>query len=140
MKLGRIIVAFLVAPLMTPIVFIIAALVNGVFDMPEQIPGYFLLYGSFAYLAATIFGIPAYFLYRALDWTNILLFIVGGAIIGFMFSFFIIEGYPAYIFWLRLGDRLWCVLAGGLSALVFRMILSGLNFGERKRVPIGGET
>ncbi|MBA2706095.1 MAG: hypothetical protein H0U60_19855 [Blastocatellia bacterium] len=132
--------AFLVSPLVTPVVFIAeAALARGV-PLSEQVPGYFLLYGSFAYLATAALGIPAYFLFRALKWSNILLFVLGGAAIGFIFSFFIFEGYPANIFWIRLGDRLWCVLAGALSALAFRMFLFGLNFNHEQRVPMENET
>jgi len=123
---------------MTPVVFITeAALSRG---LSEQIPNYFLLYGSFAYIATVALGIPAHFLFRALRWSNVFLFVLGGAVIAFIFSFFVFEGYPADIFWLRLGDRLWCVLAGALSALVFRMIVSNLRFNNGRRVPIETET
>jgi hypothetical protein len=91
-------------------------------------------------MATAALGIPAYFLFRALKWSNVLLFVLGGAVIAFIFSFFIFEGYPANIFWIRLDDRLWCVLAGALSALVFRMILFNLKFNGWKRVPIESET
>jgi hypothetical protein len=140
MRVGRIILAFLVAPLVTPVVFIVEASLSRGLPLSEQIPGYFLLYGLFAYIATAALGIPAYFLFRALRWSSVILFVLGGGAIAFIFSFFIFEGYPANIFWIRLGDRLWCVLAGGLSALVFRMILLNLEFNGRKRLPIESET
>jgi hypothetical protein len=66
--------------------------------------------------------------------------VLGGAVIAFIFSFFIFEGYPGNIFWIRLDDWLWCVLAGALSALVFRIILFNLKFNGWKRVPSESET
>jgi hypothetical protein len=140
MRVGRIILAFLVAPLVTPVVFIVEASLSRSLPLSEQILSYFLLYGLFAYLATAALGIPGYFLFRALKWSNVLFFLFGGAVIAFIFSFFVFEGYPANIFWLRLRDRLWCVLAGALSAFVFRMILFNLKFNGRKRFPIESET
>src|SRR3982750_2324390 len=112
MRHGRIILAFLIAPLMTPVVFIVAALVQGNFHMPEQILSYSQLYGLFAYLATAIFGIPAFFIYRALKWSNVFLFIMGGAVIGFIVSLFILESYPLEYFLQQLEGHLLCTLAG----------------------------
>ena len=140
MRLRRIILAFLVAPLMTPVVFIVVDSVRGLSHMPERILGYFLLYGPFAYLATAIFGIPAYFLFRALRWNNALLFVLGGAVIGLIVSFLLLNWHPAAgFFWFWFAEKLWCTLAGALSALVFRMILFDLKFAESKRVPVRSE-
>lgn len=115
MNRGRIILAFLIAPLTTPLVFMLATLLDGTFNYSVFLP-----VGLFAYLATAIFGIPAYLLFRVLQWTNIFLFVLGGAVIGFIFSHFIFESYRFY-------ERFLCVLAAGFSALVFRLILSDLN-------------
>jgi hypothetical protein len=133
MSRGRIIIAFLIAPLMTPLVFTIFEYLN------ENSP-LFLAYGIVAYLAVIILGIPAFFFYRELKWTNVFLFILGGAVIGFIVSLFLFESYPLEYFLQFLEERIWCVVAGALSALVFRLILFGLKFDETKRGSIEGET
>jgi hypothetical protein len=125
MILRRVIVAFLVAPLMTPLVLTVSNYVRGYGTL-------FLGYGIFAYFAATIFGVPAFLIYRALKWTNIFLFALGGALIG------IIVSLPIY--WEERGEYVWCALAGAVSALVFRIIVYGFNLNGIGHLKIEGET
>ena len=51
MRLTTIIAAFLIAPLMTPVVFMVFDLVQGHLLLIGQLPFYFLAYAPFAYLA-----------------------------------------------------------------------------------------
>ena len=108
-------------------------LVLTVFDYAKGYAFSFVAYGVFAYFAAIIFGVPAFFIYRALKWTNIFLFILGGASIGFIMS---VPFFGQY----RVEGYIWCAFAGALSALVFRIILYGLNFKATKGITIEGET
>ena len=100
----------------------------------------FTLWAVFAYGATVLFGIPAYFLYRALNLSHVVLFVLGGAVIGFIVSLFILESIPLAYFIQSLGGRSWFALAGALSALAFRMILFGLRFNGRSRISAHGET
>jgi peptidoglycan/LPS O-acetylase OafA/YrhL len=79
------------------------------------------------------------FLFRWLRWTNIILFIAVGALIGLVASMFVMESYTIDYFLQRITERTLCMVAGGLSALVFRFILLGRD-GEVHRVPLRGET
>ena len=130
MSRSRVVLAFLVAPLMTPLFFAVYSYAQGTVQL-------FTLWGLFAYGATALFGIPAYFIYRALGWSHVALFILGGAVIGFVVSLFIMESIPLAYFIQRLGERFWFAFAGALSALVFRMILWDLKF-NKSQVPING--
>ena len=135
----RTIAAFLFAPLMTPVVIMAYDLFRHVLVDFRQVPFYFMTYGAFAYLATILFGIPALLLFRWLRWANVILFIVGGSLIGLVVSMFVMESYTVEYFMQRIGERTLCMVAGGLSALVFRMILLGWGNGGY-RVPAHGET
>jgi len=132
MNRGRIIIAFLVAPLVTPVVLELFARLEGSSTFP-------FITGVVAYLATIVFGVPAFFIYRALKWTNVFLFVLGGAIIGFVVTLFVFESYTVEYFLQFLQVRVWCVLAGALSALMFRLILFRLSF-NGAHVPANGET
>ena len=125
----RVVLAFLVAPLMTPVVFMAFDLFEGRLVLLNQVPFYFMTYGVFAYLATAVFGTGAFFLFRLFKWNNVILFVAGGAMIGLVVSLFIMEGGSMSSFARRIEERLVCALAGGLSALVFRMVLSKLDLG-----------
>jgi hypothetical protein len=132
MSSKRTILAFLVAPLMTPLVFCASDLMFRFFGPKYPIPIAFdptlyILIGVYAYLATAVFGVPMYFLFRALHLRNMLLFVVGGAVIGSIVSFILIHSYPLFGFWTMV-DRVGFALAGALSALAFRLILFRLNF------------
>jgi hypothetical protein len=140
MSVARTIVAFLIAPLMTPLVLLGADQLRGAaFNLSEQL-GAFVFLSGFAYAATVVFGVPAYFLYRALNWSQVALFILGGAVIGFIVSLFILESIPFAYFIQSLEGRSWFVFAGALSALTFRMILFGLRFNGRSWISAHGET
>src|SRR5262249_43256317 len=123
MTRARTIAAFLIAPLMTPIAIMAYDLSRHVLLDLQQVPFYFLAYGVFAYGATIIFGIPTLLLYRWLRWTNAILFVIGGALVGLLVSMFVMEGYTVQYFFQRIGERGLCMAAGGLSALMFRFIL-----------------
>jgi hypothetical protein len=108
-------------------------LVLTIFDYAKGYAFSLIAYGVFAYLAAIIFGVPAFFIYRALKWTNIFLFVLGGALIGLIFSLPVFDEYAV-------DGRVWGAVAGALSALMFRIIVYGLNFKGTKRTNIKGET
>ena len=137
MNRARIIAAFLVAPLMTPLVLLGADQLHGApFNLAEQL-GAFVFVSGFAYGATVLFGIPAFFLFRAKRWTNFFLYVLVGGLIGLLVS--LILNYPISFDVLGLEYRGWWALAGALSALVFRM-LSGVNFDHVSRAPGHGET
>ena len=108
-------------------------LVLSVLDYTEGYVSSFAVYALFAYLAVLLFEFPAFLIYRALRWTNPLLFILGGGLIGYFVSMFIFEGY-------RVKEHLWCAVAGSLSALVFRVIVYGMPFKRTKTLSVEGET
>jgi len=120
----RLIVAFIVSPLMTPLVL-------SVLDYTEGYVSSFGVYALFAYLAVLLFGLPAFLIYRALRLTNPILFVLGGGLIGYLVSMFIFEGY-------RVKEHLWCAVAASLSALVFRIIVYGLPFKGTKTLSAEG--
>ena len=119
----RITVAFLISPLATPMVFMLDAALRGRFSV-EDVPFYLAINGFFAYLAVLLFGFPAYFIYRALRWTSPLLFVLCGGLIGFIVSLlFIPTTDHASPFVFTLNDRMWFVIAGASSAVLFRLLL-----------------
>jgi len=127
MTRARTIAAFLVAPLVTPLVFMAYDLSRHVLLDAQQVPFYFLTYGAFAYLATIVFGIPALLMFRWLRLTNVGLFVLGGAVIGLVVSMFVMEGHTFEYFMHRISERMVCATAGGLSALTFRLILLGFG-------------
>jgi len=136
MNVARTIVAFLIAPLMTPLVLLGAAQLRGApFNLSEQL-GLFVFVGGFAYAATVLFGVPAFFLFRFKRWTNVILYGLGGGLIGFLVS--VILGYPIS-FDMSLKYRGLWALAGALSASVFRM-LSGVKFDHVSSAPTHRET
>jgi hypothetical protein len=132
MSSKRTILAFLIAPLITPLVFCASDLMFRSFGPKFPIPLAFdptlyVLIGVYAYLVTAVLGVPMYFLFCALRLRNMLLFALGGAVIGAIVSFILFHSHPLLGFWTMV-DRMGCVLAGALSALAFRMILSRPNF------------
>ena len=137
MSSARIAGAFLVAPLMTPIVLLGADQLHGApFNLTEQ-AGAFVFVSGFAYAATLLFGIPAFFLFRAKRWGSILLYVLVGGLIGLLVS--VILNYRISVDALALEYRGWWAMAGALSALVFR-ILSGAKFAHVSPAPAHGET
>src|SRR5215475_9974391 len=84
--------AFLVSPLLTPATFIFTAtLRSGINDPVSVFPKVFMLYGPFAYLTALIIGLPAFLIYRRLGWERLIYYSAGGAAIGLLTAFLIIN-------------------------------------------------
>ena len=137
MSVARTIVAFLIAPLMTPLVLLGAdQLRGGPFNLSEQLGG-FVIVSGFAYAATGVFGVPAFFLLRAKRWTNVFLYVIVGGLLGFLVS--VILNYPISVEMLGLKYRGLWALAGALSALVFR-VLSGVKSDHVSSAPVHGET
>ena len=137
MSTARIIIAFLVAPLMTPVVLLGADHLHGApFNLSRDF-GLFVVVAGFAYAATALFGVPAFFIFRANRWTNVLLYVLVGGLIGLLVS--VILNYPVSFDGLSLEYRGWHAAAGALSALVFR-VLSAVTFDHVSRAPAHGET
>jgi hypothetical protein len=74
----RVILAFLIAPLMTPVSFMTFDLVRGRLLSLSETSSYFVTFGPYAYVATAVFGIPTFFLFRTVRWTNAILFVTAG--------------------------------------------------------------
>jgi hypothetical protein len=135
----RIIAAFILAPLMTPLTFIIAAFLRGnPLSSAHDLGVIFVIYTPFAYLAVLVFGIPAFFLFRFLGFNGVIVHLLAGAAIGLVVSLFI---FQVVVSWsVARGDYAWCAVAGGISALMFWLIAHGFVNTETTPVPINGET
>jgi hypothetical protein len=119
----RIMAAFLLSPLATPLVFMLAATMRGTFSF-EDVPLYLAFQGFFAYLAVLLFGFPAYLFFRTRRWSSPLLFMLCGGLIGFLVSILLIPTFDRAAYFLYTLDyRMWFVLAGSSSALLFRLLL-----------------
>ena len=120
----RIVTAFLIAPLATPLTFIVLGLIRTGGFNADEIRIVVILFGMYAYLAVVVLGIPAFFIFRAMHWKNPVLFAIGGILIGFVVSLildgWISSSYPRH----DIVNRLWTyILPATLSALLFRAIL-----------------
>lgn len=117
----RTILAFIVAPLVVPLVFSVPALVplHGRDYLATLIV--MLIYGlPVAYLFEILLGVPAWILFRACRLKSLLAFALGGAVIGLLVD--VIMKIPSKTLheW-GLGDTLYVLAALG-SALLFRVI------------------
>src|SRR5689334_16250255 len=122
----KIVLAFVISPLATPLVFLVAIACRvGVGPSPAYIPFSFLIYTPFAYIAMALLGLPAFFLYCSKGWSNPVLYVLGGMAIGLLCAW-VILGYG--VSWqVDSVDYLWCVMAGGVSAIVFWLIIYKLE-------------
>lgn len=115
--------AFLISPLATPLVFMLWGMQQGVFLFRDA-PAYLIVHGFCAYLAVLLFGYPAYMIYREMRWTNPLLFMLFGGLIGFIASIMFGQTFDeTATFLFRLNDSMWFVSAGAVPALIFRLLL-----------------
>jgi tetrahydromethanopterin S-methyltransferase subunit C len=122
---------------MTPVVLIGADHLHGTpFSLSGDF-GLFVVVAGFAYAARALFGIPAFFLFRAYRWTSVFVYVLVGALIGLLVS--IIINHPVSFDVPSLEYRGWCAAAGALSALQFR-VLSAVKFDHVSRAPAHGET
>jgi hypothetical protein len=139
MKCKRIILAFLVSPLIAPLTFLFAFIFRS--SPPPSasgLPVIFALYAPFAYAATAVLGIPMFFVFRALRWTNVLAYILGGALMGLVTSSVV---FGLLINWtVGVGVFVWCAVAGAWSASVFWLVVYGFQGESGAKVSINGET
>jgi hypothetical protein len=118
----RTLVAFVMAPLMTPLVFMAFA------ALADRPPGvnelwvYLAYFGVWTYPSVVIFGIPAFFLYRRYGLRSIISYAIGGAGIGFATALVWLSVLNANLngpFYLFVAE---CIVAGAASAVLFRGI------------------
>lgn len=113
--------AFLLAPLATPLVFLLVGIIQpGRTNTLAMAPDYIAVYGPFAYAAALTFGLLAYAL-RPRDWDAWpYYFVIGGGSIG------LITAGVLYLFagvrWAGPGLFGLSSLAGAVSGLCFWLI------------------
>ena len=122
----RTILAFLIAPLMTPLFFGAYHLLYALFGPEYPIgfgfhPWIYAFIGVYAYLVTVVFGVPAFFIFRASGWTNVFSFVGVGAFIGFVVSLMTVYNGASLM------ESVFFTLAGALSAFVFRVILFGMT-------------
>ncbi|MDH3214849.1 MAG: hypothetical protein OEN01_00995 [Candidatus Krumholzibacteria bacterium] len=118
MPTARIILGFLLAPLMTPLTFTLAgpfAFGESPLSWDDWLLGPLLLTGPFAYVIALVLGVPAYFVLRSRGWLTLRLVSLLGATAGVLAGLLIAGDTFVPLITV-------CALAGGLSAVVFWMI------------------
>jgi hypothetical protein len=121
MSIKRILLAFVLAPLATPLVFVVAWIVFGTLPFDELQP-LIILISMFAYPAALLFGVPVVLVTRRLRYSSKVVFIATGAAVGLLLAaitdlgFRWFEGFPFYLL---------CFIAGSLSGLAFAIIVFG---------------
>ena len=118
--------AFLLAPIMVPIVFAVGARIRRQFPFlgPPPIPEASVIFINIvlpiAYVSALVFGVPALLVFRRRRWQRFSAFALGGAVAGLFagtllsMSEYVGEGYR-FLFAA-------CTVAGALSALAFRAV------------------
>jgi hypothetical protein len=127
----RLYLAYLVSPLVLPLAIIVYGMLYNPFHK-DMIIGIITLTPLY-YFAALVFGVPMFFLYRALRWENVFVYILGGAIIGSV-STLLFLGLLDY--WGQsnakpeLGALVMMSFIGGLSGLVAWLFLYGFKSDE----------
>ena len=107
---------------MTPLTFVITVFFrDSPVASPSGIPLIFLLYAPFAYLAAAIFGIPLFFIFRLLGLKNVASYVLGGTTIALVTALIVTKVLVSWS--VASGDFVWCGIAGAGSALVFWWIV-----------------
>ena len=66
----RIVAAFLIAPLATPLTFIVMGFIRTGGFNADEVRIVVIIIGMYAYLAVIVLGIPAFFIFRAMHWKN----------------------------------------------------------------------
>jgi hypothetical protein len=118
MSLKRILLAFVLSPLATPLCFAVVWVLFGTLDF-ESMWKMLLLIGAFAYATALLFGIPLVIATRRLKRRDKAIFIVVGALAGLSVATVIGLGFG----WFG-GFRFYllCCIAGILSSFAFWLI------------------
>ncbi len=124
---------------MTPITFIVLAAARGnPVTSFSDLWAMFVVYAPFAYLAVVVCGIPAFVLFRFLHFENVVAYVFCGAAIGTAMALFVSK---FVVIWnVASSDYIWCAIAGGVSALVFWLIIHGFRMLDGPRVSAPGET
>ncbi|MDX6577956.1 MAG: hypothetical protein QOE96_3909 [Blastocatellia bacterium] len=118
----RILPGFLLAPLITPLTFLVVLVFRQGMTAFRVIPILWYV-GFFAYGAALIFGSLAVLLFWAVGLKNPLWFFIGGGLIGlivFLLLSLVLGG--------SMKQPVSYVVAGSLSALTFRLIVGSAPF------------
>jgi len=121
---GQIVAAFLISPLIVPLVFSLAVFMIdaynlGTFSPQEPLYGIldFSIFGlPYAYLAELLLGVPAWLVFRYFRIRSFPAFAAGGAFLGLLF-YLIWEGWPGDLSFAAI-----CVTAASVSAILFRAI------------------
>jgi hypothetical protein len=123
-KPGRIVAAFLIAPLMVPAVFSAVGFVSDAYNLRTFSAwglldnfSTFAFFGlPFAYFAELALGVPAWLAFKYFRIRSFAAFAAGGAFLGLLFSL-IWEGWPGDLLFLAI-----FVIAASASATLFRAI------------------
>ena len=121
----RTIVAFLVAPLATPVLFFaVAVLSHDSRVLPQDMWAYLAIFGIYTYPSVLVFGVPAYLLYRRRGITSVPAYMVGGALIGLATAAAWLTLLGSWLTAGALPTRfvLTCIAAGALAGMCFRII------------------
>ena len=124
----RTLCAFLIAPIATPLCFVLAALAFNPVSAVKDIRSFALvsLFSSlymlvYAYGAELIFGLPLWWAFRRYRISSRVAFASTGGLIGGIVPILMAVGSEASLPWFQ-GEPT-CAIAGLLSALVFREIV-----------------
>jgi hypothetical protein len=113
--------AFLLAPMVVPAVFIAIMVVEepSGFSAANTVRGLFV-FGAFGFGAELLFGLPLELWFRRRGWQHVAAFAIAGAVIGGIVGVWL--DVWAYHGMADRGFLLACVAAGLLSAVVFRIV------------------
>jgi hypothetical protein len=118
---SRLFIALLVAPLVTPVCFLVMALLREG-SMTYTGIWVFVLYAiPFAYLATILLGIPLILGLNAANKTSGILYALGGAVIGIIMEMIVFRDWGLLVAAPQRG--LFFAIPGALSALVFWAIV-----------------
>ncbi len=118
----RLLLAFVLSPLTMPLMWAALAAYWGV-SYGEIQMGIGFIFMPAAYAAATVFGLPIFFLYRALGWKNVFMYISGGVAMGSATG----VALGALEWEIDLTTLALCSAAGASSGLVCWLILGRFN-------------
>ena len=119
MKQFRVWLAFVVAPLVTPVVFVVVEVLEGRVTNWQALFGYLLVFSAFTYPSVAVFGVPSYLIFRKWRVTSVGAYALAGAVIGLLsaiawiivFRFAMVPTFFAS-----------CLVSSLLSVLLFRRI------------------
>ena len=137
MRRGRILTAFLTAPAVTALFFLICYSLSWIFatrkpdwhgrlDIFQDVISLLIIYGLFGAVVSALLGAPMYFLYRRLGWQSWLAFAIGGALIGCATAIILdVLGMAMFLASSTPILAAYCSAAGLLSSLAFRAVAFG---------------